>query len=247
MESRSSVSLAPPFLTADWRSIAMLNFPVDPAALAPHVPSGLELDFHHGVTYLSLVGFRFMRMKVRGIRALCHQNFDEVNLRIYVRRRVGEAWRRGVVFIKEIVSRRLIAFAARTLYNENYIVMPMRSQVKLPEAEAQGALTYEWNCGQRWHTMKADVAGEPGMAALGSEEEFITEHYWGYTRQRDGGTMEYGVEHPRWRIWKDARARFDGDAARLYPPEFVPFLSAPPRSALVAAGSSVVVRSGRRL
>lgn len=247
MDSVSSSTPERPFLTAEWRSIVMLNFPVDPAALMPHVPSGLELDFYHGVTYLSLVGFRFLRMKVRGIRALCHQDFDEVNLRFYVRRRVGEEWRRGVVFIKEIVSRRLVAFVARTCYNENYVVMPMRSEVRWSEPGGRGALTYEWHCGQCWHALRAEVAGAPSIASTGSEEEFITEHYWGYTRQRDGSTMEYEVEHPRWRVWKDARASFDGDGARLYPPEFVPFLSAPPSSALVADGSPVVIRRGRRL
>ena len=89
--------------------------------------------------------------------------------------------------------------------------------------------------------------GEPTPAAPGSEEEFITEHYWGYNRQRDGGTMEYAVEHPRWRMWAAADHRFDCDVAALYGAEFMPFLAAPASSAFLVEGSPVRVRQGRRL
>jgi hypothetical protein len=81
----------------------------------------------------------------------------------------------------------------------------------------------------------------------GSEAEFITEHFWGYTRQRDGGTLEYKVEHPTWPVWNAATAAFSGPAASLYGAAFGSILARPPRSALVAAGSEVVVHRGVRL
>ena len=81
----------------------------------------------------------------------------------------------------------------------------------------------------------------------GSEEEFITEHYWGYTRQRDGSTVEYQVEHPRWRVWSCVDARVDCDALTLYGEPFVDALAGRPTSAFVADGSEVTVRRGRRL
>lgn len=236
------------FLTAEWRALAMANFPVDAAVLMPYLPAGAELDYFQGRTYLSVVGFRFLRTRVLGIPVPCHRDFDEVNLRFYVRRPVGDTWRRGVVFIKEIVRRRMIAYVARRFYNENYVVMPMRSRVELPENGADaGSLHYEWECGQRWHELTIDIHGAPALAEAGSEEEFITEHYWGYSRLKSGATMEYEVEHPRWRVWKATRVRFDADVARLYAPELVPFLSVAPSSALVADGSAVVVRKGRQL
>jgi uncharacterized protein YqjF (DUF2071 family) len=239
---------ARPFLTAEWRCLAMLNFPVEAALLRRHLPAGTEIEFYQGRTFLSVVGFRFLRTRVLGIPVLCHRDFDEVNLRFYVRHKAGHEWRRGVVFLKEIVCRRLIAFVARTVYNENYVVMPLRSRVELhPAGDNPGSIHYEWHCGDRWHSLSARTSGSACLSEPGSEEEFITEHYWGYSRQRDGSTMEYQVEHPRWRVWKTATARYDADVGRLYDPEFAPYLGAPPSSAFVADGSPVVVRRGRRL
>ncbi|HEV8147067.1 MAG TPA: DUF2071 domain-containing protein, partial [Bryobacteraceae bacterium] len=74
------------FLSAVWRDLVMLNYQVDPALLREFVPTGTELDTFEGRTYVSLVGFRFLGTRVRGIRIPFHQNFEEVNLRFYVRR-----------------------------------------------------------------------------------------------------------------------------------------------------------------
>ena len=54
-----------PFLTANWRYLAMLNFAVEAKILAPHVPVGTQLDFHNNKTYLSIVGFLFYHAKPR--------------------------------------------------------------------------------------------------------------------------------------------------------------------------------------
>ena len=95
--------------------------------------------------------------------------------------------------------------------------------------------------------MRCVVSGPAAEIAAGSEEEFITEHYWGYAAQRDGGTVEYQVEHPRWRVHPVGERYVEGDLAGLYGPAFGEVLSAAPRSAFVATGSPIVVRGGRRL
>ena len=105
-----------PFLTACWRHLVMLNFTADPALLEPYVPPGTQLDFHDGRTFLSIVGFRFLNTRILGIPIPFHTNFDEVNLRFYVRRETPAGPRRGVVFIREIVPRAILrphAAAAR--------------------------------------------------------------------------------------------------------------------------------------
>jgi uncharacterized protein YqjF (DUF2071 family) len=234
------------FLTAGWRDLLMLNYPVDPAVVQPYLPRGTEIDFWNGHTYVSLVGFLFLDTKVLGIPIPLHRNFEELNLRFYVRRKASDGWRRGVVFIKEIVPRYMISQVARTVYNENYVTMPMRHAKTDPTANQTGHLRYEWYGHGQWYQLAADFAGEPQPLTTGSEAEFITEHYWGYTRQRDGGTMEYKVEHPPWRVWPTTSARLVGDIAPLYGPEFVPTLSAAPSSAFIAEGSGIVVRKGTR-
>jgi uncharacterized protein YqjF (DUF2071 family) len=244
------------FLTAAWRYLVMANYEVDPAVLRPLVPRGTELDEWQGRTVVSMVGFRFLDTRVLGVPIPFHRDFDEVNLRFYVRREGPEGWRRGVVFIKELVPRAAIAWLARVVYNENYVALPMRHDVRLPEegtahgggrGVGEGAVAYEWRSGGRWNRLAATVAGAPSPLAAGSEAEFITEHYWGYARQRDGGTVEYQVEHPPWRVWSAAASTFDCDVDGLYGAAFAAPLTASPRSAFVAEGSPVTVRRGVRL
>ena len=232
------------FLTARWHHLAMLNYEVDPSLLASRVPAGTELDTFGGRTFVSRVGFRFLETRVLGVPIPGHRNFDEVNLRFYVRRHAPDGIRRGVVFVKEIVPRRAIAAVARVLYGENYVALPMRSR---DEPDGEGRLVeYAWKTGALWNRLSLRTAGAPFLADEASEECFITEHYWGYARQRGGGTVEYRVEHPRWRVWRAREAAFDCDVAGLYGEEFAAPLAAAPTSAFLAEGSEVVVRRGVR-
>jgi uncharacterized protein YqjF (DUF2071 family) len=235
------------FLTAEWRYLLMLNFEIDAKILLPFVPRGTGLHTFNGHTFVSIVGFRFQRTKLLGIPIPFHRNFDEINLRFYVGRQERDEFRRGVVFIKEIVPRWMVSCVARSVYNENYVTRRMRSQIEAPGPDSIGRIAYEWKLEGRWNRLAASVRGEPIVAEPGSEEEFITEHYWGYTRQRDGGTAEYQVEHPRWRVWTAENVEFDCEVKSEYGPDFALALAKKPTSAFVAEGSAIVVRKGRRI
>src|SRR6185369_6063285 len=102
----------------------------------------------------------------------------------------------------------------------------------------------EWFHAGRWHALRLAAAGAPSRPTDDSEEAFITEHYWGYARQRDGGTVEYRVEHPRWAVWRATAASLDCDVAGFYGPAFAPYLCGVPTSAFIADGSPIVVRRG---
>lgn len=237
------------FLTAHWRDLVMINYEVEPKLLRPLVPAGVELDLWGGRTFVSMVGFRFLRTRVWGFPIPFHRNFDEVNLRFYVRRRGADGMRRGVVFVKEIVPRRAVAWTARLLYNENYVALPMRHRVDLPDPDAasSGEVAYEWRSAGRWDRLAARVRGPASKPAAESQECFIAEHYWGYARQRDGSTMEYQVEHPPWKVWQAEACQFECGVERLYGARFAALLRAVPTSAFVADGSAVTVRRGVRL
>jgi uncharacterized protein YqjF (DUF2071 family) len=232
------------FLSAEWRTLVMLNWEVDPAILRPFVPRGTELDAWQGKTFVSAVGFLFLDTRLFGIPVPFHRDFEEVNLRFYVRREGPEGWRRGVCFIREIVPKWAVAFLARAVYNERYVALPMRHRVAPPP---DGLAEYGWRHEGRWNSIHARFSGAPRPLAAGSEEEFITEHYWGYAAQRDGGTVEYRVEHPSWNVWRADESALDADVAALYGPQFVAPLATPPSSAFVADGSPVVVRRARRI
>jgi uncharacterized protein YqjF (DUF2071 family) len=237
-----------PFLTAEWRYLVMVNYQVDPGLLEPLVPGATVLDGWRGRTLVSVVGFRFLHTRLLGVPLPFHRDFDEVNLRFYVRRELptGET-RRGVVFVRELVSRRAVAVLARLAYNEPYAVVPMRSVVPAAPLDAPGSLTYAWRGRAGWERLAATAVGSPAVPAPESEAAFITQRHWGYTRQRDGSTVEYRVEHPPWRVWTAVAPALLADVTALYGPAFTAALSRPPVSALVAEGSPVAVHAPRRV
>jgi uncharacterized protein YqjF (DUF2071 family) len=239
------------FLTAEWRDLVMLNYEIDPRVLAPHIPAGVELDFHNGQTFVSLVGFLFQRTRVRGLHIPYHANFEEVNLRFYVRREVGGDVRRGVVFIREFVPRRAVTLIANLLYGENYRTVPMGHRIERDAGVASDSppreLEYRWHFAGRAHRIALQTSGPAHALPPDSLEEFIAEHYWGYTALPRRRTAEYQVAHPPWSVCRAASCQLDADIAALYGDQFVPFLNDEPVSAFWANGSPVRVYPGQRL
>ncbi|MCE0498252.1 MAG: DUF2071 domain-containing protein [Methylacidiphilales bacterium] len=235
------------FLTAEWRHLVMLNYEIDPDVLQPLVPAGTELDRWQGRTFVSMVGFQFLNTRLCGIAIPFHSNFEEVNLRFYVRRKTNDGWRRAVVFIKELVPKHAIAWIARAFYNENYVTLPMRHELRHGNEGMVQKVAYEWDFKGRKNRLELSIEGIPKAVQEGSSEEFITEHYWGYVRQRDGGTVEYQVEHPRWCVCSAQSSLFECEVEGLYGRNFVEFLQKPPASAFLADGSAVTVSKGSRL
>lgn len=234
--------MASRFLTAEWRDLAMFNFRVAPETLAPFVPPGTEIDFFDGHTFVSVVAFRFADTRILGLPIPFHRAFDEVNLRFYVRRRTAEGWRRGVVFLKEVVARWAVAWVARTVYRENYVCWPMASTTTPENVE------YAWRSPAGWNRVRAEVAGDAAAApTAGSEAEFIVEHYWGYGRAADGAALEYEVRHPPWRLRPALRWSFTVDAVDCYGPAFGAALAQTPTSVFVADGSPVTVHRATKL
>ncbi len=233
------------FLTAEWRHLAMFNYAVDPALLAPLVPYGTELDEYEGETFCSIVAFLFLRTRVMGVAIPFHCNFEEVNLRFYIRRREAGLVKRAVSFVQEVVPRRAIAVLANALYNEHYRTGRMSHRVT--DTAVHTDAEFRWELGRGRHQLQVHAEGEPTPLVNGSLDQFIAEHYWGYAAQRDGSTIEYAVEHPAWRVRPVNRYRLDVDFGSLYGHEFVGTLSRPPRSVFLAEGSAVSISHGRRI
>jgi len=234
-----------PFLTAEWRHLAMLNFEIAGEVLEPLAPPGTVIDTYKGTAYLSVLGLVFLDTRIKGVPIPFHRNFEEVNLRFYVRHLAGNEWRRGVVFIKEIVSSVAVATTARVAYNENYVVMEMGHRVEKVHDSDRLLVAYRWRLREKWNHLQAIAEGEAHIPAPGSFEEFITDHHWGYTRQRDGSCIEYQVEHPVWPVRHAAEYVFECDVAAMYGEQFAGALSVAPGSAFIMDGSAVSVYPGR--
>ncbi len=232
------------FLHAEWRKLAIANYSVDRNILNKYLPRGTELDIWNGICYVSLVGFMFLNTKVKGFKIPFHIDFEEVNLRFYVRHKHGPEWRRGVVFIKEIVSRPALSLVANAVYRENYETMPMSHSWTTSDDEL--TVEYKWKKG-RWNSLKIISGNVSSLIKENSEEEFITEHYWGYTKVSEEKTSEYGVEHPKWEVYKTIDYFIDADFGNIYGQEFDFLSSQEPVSVFLAEGSEIEVKSGRAI
>jgi uncharacterized protein YqjF (DUF2071 family) len=229
------------FLTAEWRDLIMANYEVDPALLASRVPAGTELDLHDGKCFVSLVGFMFLDTRVMDFLVPFHVNFEEVNLRFYVRREAEDELRRGVVFVKEIVPRYAIAKVARTLYGEPYECW------KMSHGRTGDRVEYGWNKGTCSNRLSVRRGESLGVPAEGSHGEFIIEHYWGYTKRAVGRTDEYKVEHPKWELFTAEDARINVDFGCTYGPDFAFLNDQRPNSTLLARGSEIAVYKGKTI
>ncbi|MCU0351938.1 MAG: DUF2071 domain-containing protein [Flavobacterium sp.] len=233
------------FLTANWKNLALINYAIHPEILEKHVPKGTELDVWNGKCYVSLVGFMFENVKILGMKIPFHVNFEEVNLRFYVKRFENGEWKRGVVFIKEIVPKYALSFVANTVYKEHYQTLPMRHSVK--EDDDSFEFVYEWKVQDKWQTILVETEKNETPIEVGSEAEFITEHYFGYTKVNNETTYEYEVQHPRWNQLKVTDFRVHVDFEAVYGWEFGFLNQQQPTSVLLAVGSEISVENKKKL
>jgi uncharacterized protein YqjF (DUF2071 family) len=233
------------FLTAEWRKLIMANYEVDPSLLSSFLPAHTELDYWDKGCFVSLVGFMFKNVRVRGIKIPFHVHFPEVNLRFYVRYKENDQWKRGVVFIGEIVPKPAISFTANTLFNEKYTTLPMKYSWATEGDILQ--VGYEWKKNKRWNKLEVTANANPVPLAADGKEEFITEHFWGYSVINKNRTGEYHVEHPRWDTYTVKEYVVDCDFAGLYGNRFGFLGQQIPGSVFLAEGSPIKVFSKKVL
>jgi len=228
------------FLTAEWRKLIMAQYEVSPETLAPWIPSGVELDLYQGHCYVSLVGFLFEKVRLKHLAIPFHTRFEEVNLRFYVARTDPDGTRRrGVVFISEIVPRHAITLIANKLYEEPYATLPTRHTITNTPDSLH--VSYGWKHKHQWQQLAVEASPTPQPIAPDSVEEFITEHYWGFTKRSNGTTSQYEVQHPRWQVYPIRSHTIQADLGALYGQAFAHLDATQPTNVLLAEGSAISV------
>lgn len=232
------------FLTAKWTNLALINYEIDAKLLEKYIPNGTELDYYNNKCYVSLVGFMFENVKLLGLKIPFHTHFEEVNLRFYVKRLENGEWKRGVVFIKEIVPKPAITFVANTVYKENYQTLPMKHSIT--ENNNSIDFVYQWKTKEKWNTILVETEKNLTSIEENSEAQFITEHYFGYTKQ-ENKTFEYEVKHPKWEQYKVNQFQVDVDFEKTYGNEFTFLNDIKPTSVILAKGSDISVENKKEL
>lgn len=231
------------FLKAEWRKLAIINYEINPEILLKYLPKGTELDFYKGKCYVSLVGFMFLNTKLLGLPIPFHRNFEEVNLRFYVKKKEGNQWKRGVVFIKEIVPKYALSMVANSVYKENYKTLKMKNKIEYTDNDL--VVTYSWK-DKDWYSMQITAESKSQTMEDDSEFEFITEHYWGFTKKEDK-TSEYEVCHPKWEWYMVKNHQLEIDFKQVYGKDFECLNYQKPISVMLAEGSGIEVRTKKYL
>lgn len=233
------------FLKAEWRKLAIANYVINKDILEKYVPKGTELDLWEDKCFVSLVGFMFINTKLLGVKVPFHINFEEVNLRFYVKRNENGIWKRGVVFIKEIVPKKALTLVANTVYKENYETFPMRH--KWIEENNSRTIEYHWSKSNQEHFFQVNADLATSKIESNSETEFITEHYWGYAKVNEFKTNEYEVTHPTWEVYTVNSYEIKVDFGKVYGDEFEILNNTTPHSVMLAEGSEITVESKKSL
>jgi uncharacterized protein len=233
------------FLTAEWRKLAIANYSVDPKVLLPYVPYKTELDFWNEKCYVSLVGFRFLNTRLKGLAIPFHRHFEEINLRFYVRYKDSNGWKRGVTFIKEVVPKHALTLIANTVYKERYMTLPTKHSWRIQEDLL--TVSYHWKHKSEWNDLTMTAINTPVEIDENSEEQFITEHYWGYTQMNSNCSSEYAVEHPKWLIYPVTQSIIKVSFDKMYGNQFQFLNELMPDSTMLAEGSEICVRTMRKI
>ncbi len=234
----------PVFLTAQWRKLVMANYKVSAEILEQYVPPNTQLDNYNGNYYVSLIGFMFLDTRIKRIKIPFHINFEEVNLRFYVKYKDGEVWKRGAVFISEVVSKPMIALVANTLFHEHYEVL--KTKHSWEKNNDHQKISYYWKK-KNWYELSVLADLNANKLISGSEEEFIAEHYYGYTKAGKNKSLEYDVEHKQWEIYNVKEFTINADFEDLYGQDFAFLNQAKPNSVFLVEGSEVLIRDGKKI
>ncbi len=233
------------FLSARWENIIMANYSVNPELLMPYLPNGVELDYHDNKTYVSLVGFMFKRTSLFHIPIPFFGTFEEINLRFYVKRVEGNSIKRGVVFINETVPYKSVAWLAKKLYKEHYIAIPTKNNIEITDKSK--SINYQWKINNEWNHIAVNTSNEKKPMLPDSIEEYIFEHYYGYTKINNKLAQEYKVNHPSWLINDIKEYNIKCDFKSMYGDDFAYLNNQRPDSVIIAEGSSVSINWKRNL
>lgn len=227
------------FLTAKWQNIIMANYEIDPSHLAPYLPKGVEFDYYQGKAYVSLVGFLFKDTSIFKIPIPFFGTFEEVNLRFYVIKKVGNEIRRGVVFINETVPNKTVAWVANKLYKEHYTAILTKHTWKINQPTKE--IEYQWLVNKKWNSLKVVASTTKEKMKQDSIEEFIYEHYFGYTKVNTNESIEYKINHPSWEINKVNEYHINCNFSTFYGDDFEVLNTTKPHSIMLAEGSDISV------
>jgi uncharacterized protein YqjF (DUF2071 family) len=180
-----------------WSDLVFAHWPVEPEAVARHLPQGLKLDTVDGKAWVGVVPFLMSNVAPRCCPPIPGlSRFLELNVRTYV----SVEGKPGVWFFSLDAANRLAVRVARATFNLPYMDATMSI-----ERDHVGTIEYQ---SRRTHRGEAaaeyeatyGVAGEFSEAEAGSLEHWLTARYCLYSANRRGLIFRGEIDHPPWKL-----------------------------------------------
>mgnify|MGYP002389407265 CR=1 FL=1 len=169
-----------------WRSLLFLHWPVDPQAVQPLLPSGLEVECFNNLAYVGLVCFTMRGIRplgcpaVRGLSA-----FHETNVRTYVRYQNRDP---GVWFFSLDAANRLAVRLARKWFHLPYYDARMFLEREHSSAVGETS-SILYSAVRRWpgfdrasYQIRAQPTGPIAPARPETLDHFLIERYRLYAK-----------------------------------------------------------------
>ena len=227
------------FLRSNWLRLASANYIIEPHLLDKYIPKGTVLEEHNGKHYVSLVAFRYSQTRLLNIQVPFHTNFEEINLRFYVKRKIApHVWRSEVAFTKLFFPKTALTFVAKHIYKENYETKRMRHNWSENDRQLLTSYGLKKN---RWHDFELMTEKESNVIDAHSSEAFFSKHYWGTSQINDNSCTIYKIEHPEWKVFRVNDWKINFDFNKVFGSEFKHLTDNKPESVYLYDGSEVVV------
>jgi hypothetical protein len=223
-------------MTASWKRLINMTYAVSPELLLPHVPAGVTLDCIDGKAFVGLVPFSFENVTMNRLRIPFHQSFPEINLRFYVKHRLG----RGVVFLRECAPKRAVVWLARKKYNEPYCCKKMKEKVRMFTDGTFSVAHSLWSNGIK-NTVEVTARTTPVFPDKNSSAHYFKELELGFGIAHNKQTMLYRIHHPEWEVFPVVSYALNMNFGAVFGEKWA-FLSAEkPLDVSLVKGSAVTV------
>lgn len=230
--------------STEWKKVALANYLVPPEVVEKYLPKHTKLDFFNGNCYVSLVGYRYTKIKVADVKVPLIPDFEEIDLRFYVKRFDGAGWRKGTVAI----SRTLKAPGLNklgSLFQGNLSSMPTSEDIE--ETDHTLDVKYSWQFENDWKYLRVKSSKLASPLQKDSESEFLLERPYVYQQFGDDHTQEIGLQHASWHTYPVEEYSINVDFSKQFDPVFSILNSATPQSVILAEGSVVEIQKGQKI
>lgn len=228
------------FLQADWNKLICANYIIDPKILEKYIPFGTILDLHQEKCYVSLVCFKYSNTQLFGIKFPFYKNFEEINLRFYVKREISPGiWRKEAAFTQLFFPKRPLTFIANFIYKENYKTRPIKHTLK--KNEFHDVTTY-YIKNKKWFHISVSYDRKLHPIVKTSSEYFFHGHLWGTAKVNSKSSTSYKIEHPEWKTYSITNWEINVDFGSLFGNDFKFLNAIKPESVMMTEGSKVTVK-----